>query len=273
MNRLTDAQWQQYQYQGFLRLGPVLSPDELKALQTRIDDIMLGKARVDYNKMLMQLDSDTGKYEDAGEQSKGHKGATLDYRKIQDLEFDPLFLQCMQQPLFEDICRREYGNIPVSCFRAMFMNKPANKGTFLPWHQDRWTAFDRDPKVTIWIALDPATQENGAVQIIPGSQHVLFNPAHESGFLSPEQAASIDKTKIQLMTLEPGEAVLLHNWTLHASDKNRSNQSRRAFSICYMDGNTRLTKTGEPANYPVIFGPGALSLDQITRQLPALSNA
>ena len=36
--------------------------------------------------------------------------------------------------------------------RAMFMNKPANKGTFLPWHQDRWTALDRDPQITKALA-------------------------------------------------------------------------------------------------------------------------
>lgn len=46
---------------------------------------MLGTAEVDYNQLLMQMDSTSGKYEDAGEQSKGHKGASLDYRKIQNL--------------------------------------------------------------------------------------------------------------------------------------------------------------------------------------------
>ncbi len=268
-NRLTDAQWQEYEYRGFLRLGPVLGPDDVRAMQQRLDDIMLGTADVDYSRMLMQLDSETGQYEDAGEMSKGHKGATLNYRKIQDLEFDPLFLGCMQQPLFADICRRTYGDIPVSCFRAMFMNKPAHKGTFLPWHQDRWTRFDRDPQVTIWIALDPATVENGAVQILPASHHVLFNPSHPSGFLTPEQSASIDPKKVQFLTLEPGEAVLLHNWLLHASDVNRSSVSRRAFSICYMDGRT-LDTDGVPVNFPVIFGRGALTVEDVSRQ-PATS--
>jgi hypothetical protein len=46
---------------------------------------MLGTAEIDYNQLLMQMDSTSGKYEDAGEQSKGHKGASLDYRKIQNL--------------------------------------------------------------------------------------------------------------------------------------------------------------------------------------------
>lgn len=113
----------------------VLSDTDLHALHQRIDDIILGKEPMDYEWILMQLDSDSGKYEDAGVQSRGHKGATLNYRKIQELEFDPLFLEFMQRPIFREICARVYGaDTPVESFRAMFMNKPARKGTFLPWH-------------------------------------------------------------------------------------------------------------------------------------------
>ena len=106
----------------------------------------------------------------AGPQSRGHKGATLAYRKIQDLELDPLFCAFLTRPLFLEICARIYGDhTPIALFRAMFMNKPAHQGTFLPWHQDRWSALDRDPLVTVWTALDPATRDNGCVQLIPGS--------------------------------------------------------------------------------------------------------
>jgi len=263
MDRLTDAQWQQYQRDGLLKLGKLLSDDELKAMQDRIDAIMLGDADVHYDRMLMQLDSDDGDYGKAPTQSKGHKGRTLGYRKIQDLEFDPIFLRFMQREIFRDICAREYGPAtPVDCFRAMFMNKPANKGTFLPWHQDRWTQLDRDPMVTIWLALDPATVENGCVQLIPGTHHELINPSHGSGFLTKEQAAERvnDDNRIYL-ELEPGEAALLHNWTLHGSDVNRSNQSRRAFSVCYMDSRT-VDKNG--GKYSRIFGEDALSVEELT---------
>ena len=149
-NFITSEQWAQYERDGYLKLGKLLSDSELKGLQQRIDDIMLGKASVNYDRMMMQLDSGSGKYEDAGAQSKGFKGSTLDYRKIQELEFDPLFLAYMQKPIFREICAKVYGpNTTVAAFRAMFMNKPARKGTFLPWHQDRWTFLDRDPLITL----------------------------------------------------------------------------------------------------------------------------
>lgn len=258
LNQLTEAQWQQYDRDGYLVLGKLLSDEQLRQLQDRIDQIMLGQADVPYDRMLMQLDSGSGKYNDAGRQSKGHKQATLNYRKIQDLELDPFFLRYLQRPIFADACARIYGrDVPIGCFRAMFMNKPAHRGTYLPWHQDRWTALDRDPLLTVWTALDPATIENGCVQIIPAShQRGLINPDHHSGFLTEAQAAEhCPAEDVVYLQLAAGEAALLHNRLLHRSDVNRSGQSRRAFSVCYMDGRTRSVNQ---RTFPIVFGQGAL---------------
>jgi phytanoyl-CoA hydroxylase len=237
-----EAAWAQYERDGYLRLGKLLSDSDLTALQQRINDIMLGTAPVDYEKMLMQLDSADGKYENAGVQSRGHKGATLNYRKIQELEFDPLFRAFTERPIFRHICARVYGDdTPISCFRAMFMNKPAHHGTLLPWHQDRWTHLDRDPLITLWTALDPATVANGCVQIVPGShKYGLINPEHPSGFITEAQAAEFaPEDKIVYLELEAGEVALLHNWLLHRSDTNSTDIPRRAYSVCYMDGRTK----------------------------------
>ncbi|GHO57455.1 phytanoyl-CoA dioxygenase family protein [Ktedonobacter robiniae] len=250
---LSHEQWQRYERDGYLFLGQVLSDDELEALQRRIDDIMLGKADIDYAHLMMQLDSPDGQYKNAGVQSKGFKGATLAYRKIQDLEHDPLFMEYMQRPLFREICERVYGNqVPVSAFRAMFMNKPAHQGTLLPWHQDRWSYLDRDPMITIWTALDPATIANGCVEIIPGSHTWgLLNPEDTSGHLTEEQAEQATVSgKGMYLELKAGEAVLLHNWLLHRSDTNATDIARRAFSVCYMDARTQAS-TGE--RYTLIF--------------------
>ena len=147
---LSHEQWQLYERDGYLLLGQVLSDDELAVLQRHIDDIMLGKADIDYSRLLMQLDSTDKQYKNAGVQSKGFKGATLAYRKIQNLEHDPHFMAFMQRPLFREICEKVYTKgTPVAAFRAMFMNKPAHQGTLLPWHQDRWSYLDRDPLITI----------------------------------------------------------------------------------------------------------------------------
>lgn len=253
---ISDAEWQQYEEQGYLHLGALLDDDDLDALLQRIDDIMLGKATLDYDRVLMQLDSTTGRPMDLGPQTRGHKGSTLNYRKIQDLELDPLFRAYMERPIFREICARVYGPAtPVASFRAMFMNKPAGRGTFLQWHQDRWKTLDRDPLVTVWTALDPATEASGAVEIIPGSHKFgLVNPDHGSGFLTDEQAADmLSRHETMFVEAAAGEAVLLHNWVLHSSDTNHTTSPRRAFSVCYMDA---CTQAANGDTFPLIF-PGA----------------
>jgi len=243
---ITETEWADFESKGYLHLGRLLEGNELRALQGRIDAIMLGEADIDYDQLLMQLDSRTGAYEDAGEQSNGHKGSTLAYRKIQNLEIDSLFGDYISRPIFGDVCAHVYGaDVPIACFRAMFMNKPSHQGTKLPWHQDAWTDLDRQPLITVWTALDPATRENGCVEVIPGShKEGLVNPEHDSGFLSREQVEErVRRDQVEHLELAPGEVVLMHNWLLHSSDVNRSATSRRAFSVCYMDART-VSKSG-----------------------------
>lgn len=258
---LTDEQWEAFQSEGYLRLGCVVSDEELAELSQRMDDIMLGKADVDYDRMLFQLDRDPERDGKPGPQTKGHKGATLAYRKIQDLEFDPPFLRYMQQPLFRNICGRTYGNRRVACNRAMFMNKPAGLGTPLRWHQDRWTDLDRDPQITIWMALNDSTIANGCVHIVPGSHHTLLNPEAGAGFLTPEM---IDKLVAEHtpepLELKAGEAALLHNWMLHSSEDNQTEVPRRAFSVCYQDADT-VSASG--TTFPILFGEGALEPETV----------
>ena len=262
MNHITGDQWKCYERDGFLKLGRLLNEESLTALQKEIDVIMMGEADINYDKLMMQLDSISGKIEDVGPQTQGSKGRTLNYRKIQNLEYDPVFLEYLQRPLFREVCQHVYGPTrPIAIFRAMFMNKPANRGTWLPWHQDRWVILDGDPQLTIYTALDPATKENGCVQVIPGSHTKgLINPEHESGFLTGEQIQEHCKAEDTVyLELEAGEVALLHNHLLHASDINRSSQSRRAFSVCYMDAATRNQR--DRITYPIAFGEGALTSD------------
>lgn len=252
---ITDGQWRQFEQDGFLKLGRILDDRNLAELRNRIDDIMLGRAAIDYDRLLMQLDSTTGEYKDAPEQSNGFKGPTLAYRKIQNLEHDQMFGDYLKRPIFREICARVYGpDVPVACFRAMFMNKPSSQGTKLPWHQDAWNYLDRQPMVTVWTALDPATKANGCVEAIPGSHRLgLINPVHNSGFLTDAQAAEYctpDRTVF--LELGAGEVVLLHNWLMHSSDVNRTPTPRRGFSVCYMDART-VSTSGE--TYTRLFEP------------------
>tara|TARA_R110002072_G_scaffold59158_1_gene150682 strand:+ start:21635 stop:22429 length:795 start_codon:yes stop_codon:yes gene_type:complete len=264
MNHITEQQWQDFDTQGYLRLGKIVPDETVASMKKRIDEIMLGEANLDYDRMLMQLDSVDGAYDSAGEQTRGHKGRTLNYRKIQLLERDPVFLAYMQLPIFAEAARHFYGDLAVAVFRAMFMNKPAGGGTVLPLHQDRWRALDRDPKLTIYTALDEANEENGCVEIIPGTQHEILNPKHPSGFLTPEMAQEFEQHPGRFsLVLEAGEVVLLNPWTLHASGVNRTNSPRRAFSVCLMDARTMSLRYKRLASRSILFGEDAMQVNAL----------
>ena len=258
---LTDQQWRTFEAQGYIRLGQVTTDEVLHGLQQRIDKIMMGTATIPYERMMLQLDATTGAYKDMPSQTLGHKGATLAYRKIQGLEFDPLFLAYMQTPLFRDICNRAYGkDIPISCFRAMFMNKPANQGTHLPWHQDFFPHLSRHPVATVWMAMDPSTIEKGCIKVLPGSHHHFPDEDH-TVFLDEEHiSAVLSRYAPVYLECKAGEGLLLHNRLLHTSEVNRTGQPRRAFSACYMDGRTIAPA---PQSFSVIFGKDALKSEEV----------
>ena len=255
--KLTSKEWETFETQGFVRLGKVVDNHELDTLRVRINEIMMGPAQVPYDLMMMQLDSKTGGYKDMPKQTLGHKGATLAYRKIQGLEFDPLFLNYLQKPLFLNICERAYGKgIPFSIFRAMFMNKPAGKGTVLPWHQDNFPGVDKPPFITVWMALDDSKVENGCVKVLPGSHH-QFEINDPTVFLNQEQINEVlPRYSDEMLECKAGEGFLLHNFLLHSSEVNSTTEPRRAFSVCYMNG--RSTSIKDHTGFPIAFGEGAL---------------
>ncbi|MGH2944353.1 MAG: phytanoyl-CoA dioxygenase family protein, partial [Solirubrobacteraceae bacterium] len=247
---LTDDRWQDFDRDGFLHLGRVLDGDELDALRRRADDLALG--RVHNDEILMQLD--TGGDYDELPGAVPQLGTHL-YRKIQGLECDDRFRPLVVHPLFMEICGRMYGpHAPVSLFRAMVMNKPAGQGTVLPWHQDGGDVWklDRDPLVTIWVALDDATVENGCMEAVRGSHRKGLLTA-EGSTVSDENAALHCPAELVVpLEVAAGHGLLLHNWLIHRSGVNPSSAPRRAFTGCYMDGRTISVLTG--ATFPLVAG-------------------
>jgi hypothetical protein len=225
---------------GYARLGRVMSDEGLLLLRQRADDLMLG--RVSYPGLFFQLDSETGSYRDL-EFGRGYEGPSLNYRKIEKLEMDGLFLKWIQNPLFEQISRARIDG-PVVIYRAVLMTKGSAGGTVLPWHQDGglFWGLDRDPLLQIWTALDDAPEEAGCVEVLPGSHRQgLATPL---GGVVPEEHVGrreADERSVPLPAVA-GEAILLHNHVWHRSLVNRTGRPRRALSVCYMSAETRCTR-------------------------------
>ena len=96
------------------------------------------------------------------------------------------------------------------------------------------------------------------MQVIPGS-HQLGLLSEHGHTITPEQEARLAPDENSaFLDAKPGEAILLHNWLLHRSGVNPTETSRRAFSVCYMEGATRSVRNPE-RGFPLLFGENALS--------------
>ena len=130
----------------------------------------------------------------------------------------------------------------------MQISSPSNTHTHHHHYYHRW-ALDRDPLCFVWLALSPATSENGAVELVRGS-HKLGILSQRGHTLSPENVASLvegsapsDRVQVEL---KPGQAFLCHNWTIHRSGINTTQMARRGFSVNYIDARTRVLSPKPP---------------------------
>src|SRR4249919_345123 len=101
-----DGPLAHYAEHGYARLGRVLSDAGLEAMRARADALMLGE--VVHPGMFFQMDSPTGRYEDAP-LGLGWQGPSLGYRKLEKLELDDRFRAWLSNPLFERLARARLG--------------------------------------------------------------------------------------------------------------------------------------------------------------------
>ena len=85
---------------------------------------------------------------------------------------------------------------------------------------------------TIWFALDKADKQNGCLYYDRGSHNQ--NYSHEIGI------KNFDKSSVSVIPieLEPGDAAIHDSRTVHWSEPNQSNRSRRAVSLFYWAKNS-----------------------------------
>lgn len=128
-----------------------------------------------------------------------------------------------------------------------YFAKPKKIGLSSPMHQDNYYWNLKDPNsFTIWIAIDNATKKNGAVEYLVGSHKKLY--AHTASYApgSSQKVKKIDQLKKKFrkktFNLKPGDCLLHHSQIVHGSKKNKSELSRRGFTIQVMVKNSKVDK-------------------------------
>lgn len=149
-------------------------------------------------------------------------------------------------PTMERIARTCLGSVPY-LFNEQFVVKGAGKGASFAWHQDSaYVGFEHAPYVTVWIALDDTSEENGCVYLLPRDldtepgidPHVWQEETKElNGYFGAESGRA--------MTCSAGTVVAFSSITLHRSGPNTTVHPRRAYLAQYSCEPIRDPATGE----------------------------
>jgi ectoine hydroxylase-related dioxygenase (phytanoyl-CoA dioxygenase family) len=116
---------------------------------------------------------------------------------------------------------------------TVFM-KPARHGIEAALHQD--TAFwpQLEPNaMNFWIAIDPATVENGCLHVVPGTHRVDLPHRDDPVQGHVLDDGQVDASKQIPIELNPGDAIFFDSGLAHRSYPNRSDRSRRAYAAVY----------------------------------------
>ena len=124
-------------------------------------------------------------------------------------------------------------------------NKPARIGSGVPYHQDN-AYFCRAPAdmLTLWIAVDPVTVENGAVRFIKGSHKCGLLPSVPSGVTGNSvglaEPPTVPLSEQFQATLAPGDATIHHCEVIHHSAPNLTEQSRLGLLFVFRGAHTTI---------------------------------
>lgn len=122
----------------------------------------------------------------------------------------------------------------------MILKDPEIGGAWA-WHQDYGYWYQNGvlfpDLVSVFIAVDKATKENGCLQVIKGS-HLMGRVEH---ILTGDQAGAdqervdeaLKRLELIYCEMEPGDAIFFHSNLLHRSDQNKSPNPRWSLICCY----------------------------------------
>jgi hypothetical protein len=240
---LTHEQLSEYDELGFLHSIPVLSPAEVAQFRAEIEETCRALGG-----RVTRLD-----------------GPHLFFRWAWDLSTHPRVLDCMEQLIGP--------NILLKSTRLFY--KFGNSDSFVGWHQDGITETLTEAHVpAIWLGLTPATAENGCLRVVPRSHRLGLIPhadrPNPDNLTTQGATAQVEIDAPRDIVMHAGEMSVHHPLMLHASNPNRSGESRIGFSATYSTPALTASRTavawvrgdGPRDRFRIIDKPPARSIEQ-----------
>jgi phytanoyl-CoA hydroxylase len=220
--RLTAAQAEAYDRDGFFVLEDAIAPRDLERL-------------------LAEIDPREAKVESF---LRGAEGGRIFIARAGEITFSthlvkrsPWLRGFCASTLFRDLGHDLIGpDVRLYWDQAVY-KKPGNPEDF-PWHQDNGYAFVRPQQyVTCWIALTDATLENGCPWVVPGLHHrgTLRHWMTDLGWRCLEQAPDAVS-----LPLRAGSIAVFSSLTPHRTGPNASGDVRKAYIVQLAPDGARL---------------------------------
>jgi ectoine hydroxylase-related dioxygenase (phytanoyl-CoA dioxygenase family) len=189
--------------------------------------------------------------------SEGVRGS----RDFLELARDPDLVELIADAIGED----------VILWGCQIFCKPGGDGLETPFHQDgHYWPIRPLATCTAWVALDPSTQLNGCLRVVPGShkQKRLFDHLREdrTDLVLTQRISDpgFDERNAVDVELEPGQMSLHDVYMIHGAAVNRSPRRRAGVAIRYMPGTSvmerNLMKPTDSSGYFVDFSTRPLWL-------------
>lgn len=214
---LTDRQKAFYAENGYLKVESVVTPEELARLQEITHGFIEASREVAESNEIYDLD-------------EGHSAETPRLTRIK--------LPHKQHPYYDLILKRS-GVTQVlrdllgenaALLTAKLNTKAPGGGAAVEWHQD-WAFYPHtnDDLLAFGLMLEDVTEDNGPLQVIPGSHRGPVLSHHMNGVfcgaVDPDDP-EFQAEKIVTLTGKAGDMTVHHARTLHGSAPNVSDRAR-----------------------------------------------
>ncbi len=241
---LTKQDIDSFHQEGFLVIENAITKLHLDDIFHHLSLLKEQTKELEFSKSGVNLEAPGGGFYSQTGKLKSYKGVV---RAIFGLEKKSSFFADLSTAsyIYDQVVRELVQDKELTLFSANYWGKPANVGSAQPWHQDLAylvpeQRLEYSGAITIWIALDPATKENGCLEFYPGS-HILGDLPYR-GSRSAEDIEQMNIDVEQLfphiepiaVELKPGSAVCFGGHVVHGSKKNSSDFSREAISFGYL---------------------------------------